>query len=35
MIRLELFYTANWSVGYDIGLLLRTIPAVLFARGAY
>ena len=35
MIRLDLFYIENWSVGYDIGLLIRTIPAVLFARGAY
>jgi len=35
MIRLDLYYIENWSVGADIGLLLRTIPAVLFARGAY
>ena len=35
MIRLDLFYIENWSVGFDIGLILRTIPAVLFARGAY
>jgi len=35
MVRLDLFYIENWSVSFDIGLLLRTIPAVLFARGAY
>jgi exopolysaccharide biosynthesis polyprenyl glycosylphosphotransferase len=35
MIRLDLFYIENWSVGADLGLMLRTIPAVLFARGAY
>jgi exopolysaccharide biosynthesis polyprenyl glycosylphosphotransferase len=35
MIRLDLFYIENWSVGFDMGLMLRTIPAVLFARGAY
>jgi exopolysaccharide biosynthesis polyprenyl glycosylphosphotransferase len=35
MIRLDLFYIENWSVGFDIGLILRTIPAVVFARGAY
>jgi lipopolysaccharide/colanic/teichoic acid biosynthesis glycosyltransferase len=35
MIRLDLFYIENWSVGFDLGLLVRTIPAVLFARGAY
>lgn len=35
MVRLDLFYIENWSVGLDIGIILRTIPAVLFARGAY
>jgi exopolysaccharide biosynthesis polyprenyl glycosylphosphotransferase len=35
MIRLDLFYIENWTVGFDLGLLVRTIPAVLFARGAY
>jgi exopolysaccharide biosynthesis polyprenyl glycosylphosphotransferase len=35
MVRLDLFYIENWSVGFDMGLILRTIPAVLFARGAY
>jgi exopolysaccharide biosynthesis polyprenyl glycosylphosphotransferase len=35
MIRLDLFYIENWSVGFDLGLIVRTLPAVLFARGAY
>jgi exopolysaccharide biosynthesis polyprenyl glycosylphosphotransferase len=35
MIHLDLFYIENWSVAFDLGLLVRTIPAVLFARGAY
>jgi exopolysaccharide biosynthesis polyprenyl glycosylphosphotransferase len=35
MVRLDIFYIENWSVGLDITLLFRTIPAVLFARGAY
>ena len=35
MVRLDLFYIENWSVGLDITLIFRTIPAVLFARGAY
>ena len=35
MVRLDLFYIENWSVGFDIALLARTVPAVLFARGAY
>jgi exopolysaccharide biosynthesis polyprenyl glycosylphosphotransferase len=35
MIRLDLLYIENWSVGFDLGLMLRTVPAVLSARGAY
>jgi exopolysaccharide biosynthesis polyprenyl glycosylphosphotransferase len=35
MIRLDLFYIENWSVGMDMALIVRTVPAVLFARGAY
>lgn len=35
MIRLDLYYIENWSLGFDLSLLMRTIPAVLFARGAY
>ncbi len=35
MVRLDLFYIENWSVGLDMSLMLRTIPAVLLARGAY
>lgn len=35
MVRLDLFYIENWSVGLDTSLLFRTIPAVVFARGAY
>lgn len=35
MVRLDLFYIHNWSVGLDVALIIRTVPAVLFARGAY
>jgi exopolysaccharide biosynthesis polyprenyl glycosylphosphotransferase len=35
MVRLDLFYIENWSVGFDISLILRTVPAVLLPRGAY
>ena len=35
MVRLDLFYIENWSVGFDITLMLRTVPAVLLPRGAY
>ncbi len=35
MVRLDLFYIENWSVGFDLALLARTVPAVLFTRRAY
>lgn len=35
MIRLDLYYIENWSVGFDLALLMRTVPAVVFSRGAY
>lgn len=35
MVRLDLYYIQNWSIGMDIRILLKTIPAVLFWRGAY
>lgn len=34
MVRLDLYYIENWSVVFDVSLMLRTVPAVLFARGA-
>ena len=35
MVRLDLHYVRNWSLGLDLMILLRTIPAVLTSRGAY
>ncbi len=35
MVRLDVFYIENWSVGLDVAIILRTVPAVLFAKGAY
>ncbi len=35
MVRLDLHYIRNWSIGLDLEILLRTIPAVLTNRGAY
>ncbi len=35
MVKLDLYYAENCSPWLDIKLMLRTIPAVLFGRGAY
>lgn len=35
MVRLDLFYIENWSLGLDMSILLRTVPTVLGAKGAY
>ena len=35
MVRLDLYYAENWSLWLDIKIILRTIPAVIFGRGAY
>lgn len=35
MVRLDVFYIENWSVGFDLEILVRTVPAVFWARGAY
>jgi exopolysaccharide biosynthesis polyprenyl glycosylphosphotransferase len=34
MVNLDLYYLENWSLGLDLKILLRTLPAV-FAEGAY
>jgi exopolysaccharide biosynthesis polyprenyl glycosylphosphotransferase len=33
--RLDLYYVDNWSFLVDLGIVLRTIPSVLSARGAH
>jgi exopolysaccharide biosynthesis polyprenyl glycosylphosphotransferase len=35
MVMLDLYYAENWSLWLDFKIMLRTIPTVLFARGAY
>jgi lipopolysaccharide/colanic/teichoic acid biosynthesis glycosyltransferase len=34
-VRLDMYYIRNWTFWFDLQLLIRTIPAVLFGRGAY
>ncbi|PIS30422.1 undecaprenyl-phosphate glucose phosphotransferase [Candidatus Saganbacteria bacterium CG08_land_8_20_14_0_20_45_16] len=35
MVRLDIYYIENWSLWLDLKILLRTIPVVLSAYGAY
>ncbi|HEU4792206.1 MAG TPA: undecaprenyl-phosphate glucose phosphotransferase [Nitrolancea sp.] len=35
MVKLDLYYAEHWSPWLDIKLMLRTVPAVILARGAY
>ncbi|MGB3903421.1 MAG: exopolysaccharide biosynthesis polyprenyl glycosylphosphotransferase, partial [Anaerolineae bacterium] len=35
MVMLDLFYAENWALWLDFKIMLRTIPTVLFGRGAY
>ncbi len=35
MVRLDIYYAENWSVGMDLRILLMTIPAVAVGKGAY
>jgi lipopolysaccharide/colanic/teichoic acid biosynthesis glycosyltransferase len=34
-VRLDLFYVENWSLAYDMFILLKTVPAIFTSRGAY
>lgn len=34
-VRLDLYYVDNWSLTLDMGILARTLSAVVTARGAY
>ena len=35
MVRLDLYYAEHWSLWLDVKVMLRTIPALVTARGAY
>ena len=35
MTRLDLYYIQNWSIAMDIIIIIKTIPAVIFTKGAY
>jgi lipopolysaccharide/colanic/teichoic acid biosynthesis glycosyltransferase len=35
LVRLDFYYLEHWSIWLDISILVRTIPAVVGARGAY
>lgn len=34
-VRLDIHYIENWSPSFDLSILLKTIPVVLFPKGAY
>ncbi len=34
MVQFDIYYIENWSLGLDLRILLRTIPAVVYGRGA-
>ncbi|MBI5650676.1 MAG: undecaprenyl-phosphate glucose phosphotransferase [Chloroflexi bacterium] len=35
MVMLDIYYIENWSPWLDLWILFKTVPTVLFARGAY
>jgi exopolysaccharide biosynthesis polyprenyl glycosylphosphotransferase len=35
LVRLDFLYLERWSVGLDLAILLKTVPAVLTRRGAF
>jgi lipopolysaccharide/colanic/teichoic acid biosynthesis glycosyltransferase len=35
MVLLDIYYIENWSLGLDFRIMLRTIPTVILANGAY
>ena len=33
-VRLDVWYVRNWSLWHDLAILMKTVPVVLFRRGA-
>jgi lipopolysaccharide/colanic/teichoic acid biosynthesis glycosyltransferase len=34
-VRLDLYYIENWSLSFDLKIILKTLAAVLHRKGAY
>jgi len=34
-VKLDIYYIENWSIGMDLAIILRTIPALLFRKNGY
>ncbi len=34
-VQMDMYYIRNWSIWMDLQILLRTVPSVLFGKGAY
>jgi lipopolysaccharide/colanic/teichoic acid biosynthesis glycosyltransferase len=34
-VLMDIMYIENWSLGMDLRILLRTVPAVLTGKGAF
>jgi lipopolysaccharide/colanic/teichoic acid biosynthesis glycosyltransferase len=35
MVKLDLYYAENWSLAFDMVIILKTVPAVARSEGAY
>jgi lipopolysaccharide/colanic/teichoic acid biosynthesis glycosyltransferase len=35
MVRLDLYYIENWSLSFDLKIILKTLGTVLRRKGAY
>ncbi|MGL4648289.1 MAG: hypothetical protein ACRC1H_02675 [Caldilineaceae bacterium] len=35
MVLLDIYYVENWNLAFDLSIMLRSLPAIIRARGAY